>query len=174
MDHKSGKRRNSFGSTKSDNADQEPRDSSSHNPLPSYMQATESARAKAHSPRSSRDVHDKEVQIKKRHSLPGASGRQGSPHIRSASQVAQGAKTNGYGGARMSLIVHPVLRPSFKAQWRENVTHCRDMLHENSTLTSMFEKVARTSVVSSDVENPVARAPVRGNGKGKEVLYGVI
>lgn len=96
-DHKSGKRRNSFGSTKSDNADQEPRDSSSHNPLPSYMQATESARAKAHSPRSSPDVHDKEVPVKKRHSLPGASGRQGSPHIRSASQVAQGAKTNGSG-----------------------------------------------------------------------------
>lgn len=60
----------------------------------------------------------------------------------------------------MSLIVHPVLQASFKSRWRENVTHCRDMLHENSTLTSTFEKVVRTSVVSSDLENPVARAPV--------------
>lgn len=95
-DHKSGKRRNSFGSTKSDNADQEPRDSSSRNPLPSYMQATESARAKANSPRSSPDVHDKEFYSKKRHSLPGATGRQVSPHVqRSSPQVAQGAKANG-------------------------------------------------------------------------------
>ncbi|XP_021722537.1 protein IQ-DOMAIN 32-like [Chenopodium quinoa] len=87
-DHKSAKRRNSFGSTKSDIADQEARDSSSR--LPSYMQATESARAKASSsPRSSPDVHDKEVYSKKRHSLP-ATGRQGSPHInRSAPQSAK-------------------------------------------------------------------------------------
>ncbi|XP_021721126.1 protein IQ-DOMAIN 32-like [Chenopodium quinoa] len=90
-DHKSAKRRNSFGSTKSDIADQESRDSSSR--LPSYMQATESARAKASSsPRSSPDVHDKLDYSKKRHSLP-ATGRQGSPHInRSASESA---KANG-------------------------------------------------------------------------------
>ncbi|KAL2895165.1 Protein IQ-DOMAIN 32 [Bienertia sinuspersici] len=91
-DHKSGKRRNSFGSTKSDNADQEPRDSSSRSTLPSYMQATESARAKANSPRSSPDVHDKEVYTKKRHSLPGATGKQGSHIHRSTPQPPQSAK----------------------------------------------------------------------------------
>ncbi|CAO2833851.1 unnamed protein product [Amaranthus hypochondriacus] len=95
-DHKTGKRRNSFGSTKSDNAGQEPGDNSSRSSLPSYMQATESARAKASSPRSSPDVHDKEIYSKKRHSLPGATGRQGSPHVqRSTSQSTQGAKGNG-------------------------------------------------------------------------------
>lgn len=97
-DQKTGKRRNSFGSTRPDNVDQEPRDSSSSNSLPSYMQATESARAKLHannSPRSSPDVQDKDIYIKKRHSLPGANGRQGSPRIqRSMSQAQQGAKGN--------------------------------------------------------------------------------
>ncbi|XP_074279082.1 protein IQ-DOMAIN 32 [Silene latifolia] len=95
-DHKSGKRRNSFGSTKSD-TDQEPRDSNSHNSVPSYMQATKSAKAKAHSPRSSPDFHDKEVNSKKRPTLSAAGGgRQGSPRVqRSPSEGVQGAKTNG-------------------------------------------------------------------------------
>ncbi|GAB4839096.1 hypothetical protein Ancab_028624 [Ancistrocladus abbreviatus] len=94
-DQKNGKRRKSFGATKSDHVDQEPRDSSSSNSLPSYMQATESARAKAHSPRSSPDVQPKEVYTKKRHSLPGATGRQESPRIqRSMSQAPQVAKGN--------------------------------------------------------------------------------
>ncbi|KAL2499405.1 Protein IQ-DOMAIN 32 [Abeliophyllum distichum] len=98
-DHKTGKRRNSYGATKPDNVDQEPRDSGSSNSVPSYMQATESARAKAianSSPRSSPDVQDKDIYAKKRHSLPGANGRQGSPHIeRSVSQTQQGIKGNG-------------------------------------------------------------------------------
>ncbi|KAI3464867.1 hypothetical protein Pfo_021530 [Paulownia fortunei] len=98
QEHKSGKRRNSFGSTKPDHKEQEPRDSSSSNSLPSYMQATESARAKAianGSPRSSPDVHDKDIYIKKRHSLPGTNERQGSPRIqRSLSQAQQNAKGN--------------------------------------------------------------------------------
>lgn len=95
-DHKSGKRRNSFGSAKSDTADQEPRESSSRSSLPSYMQATESARAKANSPRSSPDVHDKELYSKKRHSLPGATGRQVSPQIhRLTPEVTEGVKANG-------------------------------------------------------------------------------
>ncbi|KAK9748590.1 hypothetical protein RND81_02G068900 [Saponaria officinalis] len=91
-DHKNGKR-NSFGSTRSD-IDQEPRDSNSNShssSVPSYMQATKSAKAKAHSPRSSPDLNDK-----KRQSLPGAgaaaaavAGRQGSPRVqRSASEAA--------------------------------------------------------------------------------------
>lgn len=98
-DHKNEKRRNSFGSTKAGQADQEARDNSNSSSLPSYMQATESARAKAipnSSPRSSPDVHNKDEYIKKRHSLPGSNGRQGSPRIqRSLSNAQQGAKGNG-------------------------------------------------------------------------------
>ncbi|KAJ6306371.1 hypothetical protein OIU78_021647 [Salix suchowensis] len=98
-DQKNGKRRNSFGSPKPDSPDQEPRDSSSSSPsLPRFMKATESARAKVNannSPRSSPDVQDRDF-IKKRHSLPGANGRHGSPLIqRSTSQAQHGAKGNG-------------------------------------------------------------------------------
>jgi hypothetical protein len=104
-DQKNGKRHNSFGSPKPDSTDQEPRDSSSSSPsLPRFMKATESARAKVNaisSPRSSPDVQDRDF-IKKRQSLPGANGRQGSPRIqRSMSQAQQGAKGND--------IVHGIL-----------------------------------------------------------------
>ncbi|GMH18004.1 hypothetical protein Nepgr_019845 [Nepenthes gracilis] len=95
-DPKSGKRRTSFEPTKSNHVDEEQRDSSSSSSLPSYMQATKSALAKAHSPRSSPDVRDKELCIKKRHSLPGPSGREESPRIqRSMSQAPPGSKGNG-------------------------------------------------------------------------------
>ncbi|XVE94596.1 hypothetical protein REPUB_Repub02eG0022100 [Reevesia pubescens] len=98
-DQKNGKRHNSFGSTVPENIDEEPRDSNSSNSLPHFMQATESARAKVsanNSPRSSPDVQDRDIYIKKRHSLPGANGRQVSPRIqRSTSQAQQGAKGNG-------------------------------------------------------------------------------
>lgn len=97
-DQKNGKRRSSFGSTKLESIDQEPRDSSSSNSLPRFMQATQSAKAKLtanNSPRSSPDLQDREIYIKKRHSLPGANGRQGSPRIqRSTSQAQQGANGN--------------------------------------------------------------------------------
>ncbi|OMO87455.1 IQ motif, EF-hand binding site [Corchorus capsularis] len=96
-DQKNEKRRNSFGSTKPEN-DQEPRDSNSSSSLPHFMQATESARAKLNannSPRSSPDVQDRDIYIKKRHSLPGANGRQGSPRIQRTSPAQQGAKGNG-------------------------------------------------------------------------------
>ncbi|KAK4434595.1 protein IQ-DOMAIN 32 [Sesamum alatum] len=96
LEHRTGKRRSSFGSAKPDHVDQEPRDSSSSNSLPSYMQATESARAKAisnGSPRSSPDVQDKDIYIKNKHPQ---SERQGSPRIhRSPSQAQQNAKGNG-------------------------------------------------------------------------------
>ncbi|GKC33289.1 IQ motif, EF-hand binding site, P-loop containing nucleoside triphosphate hydrolase [Tanacetum coccineum] len=96
------KRRNSFGSQSSDHIDMEPRDSSSSNSIPSYMQVTESARAKAlanNSPRSSPDVQGKEAYLKKRHSLPGANGRHGSPHIkRSSPQAQQTTKGTDKGG----------------------------------------------------------------------------
>ncbi|KAI3937156.1 hypothetical protein MKW92_013292 [Papaver armeniacum] len=93
-DSKNAKRRSSFGSAKSSNLDQEPRDSSSSSTLPSYMQVTESRRAKVLvSPRSSPDVQDKEIYIKKRHSLPSTNGKQGSPRMqRSMSQALQGVK----------------------------------------------------------------------------------
>ncbi|KAL5557917.1 hypothetical protein UlMin_034128 [Ulmus minor] len=95
-DQKSGKRRASFGSPKPDQSDQEPRESSSNSSVPRFMQATESARAKLNatsSPRSSPDMQDRDVYVKKRHSLPGANGRQGSPRIqKSTSQAQQGTK----------------------------------------------------------------------------------
>lgn len=98
-DQKNGKRHSTFGSAKPDHTDQEPRESSSNSTLPHFMRATESARAKLNansSPRSSPDVQDREIYVKKRHSLPGANGRQGSPRIqRSMSQAQQGAKANG-------------------------------------------------------------------------------
>ncbi|KAI5392838.1 hypothetical protein KIW84_060124 [Lathyrus oleraceus] len=100
-DHLNGKRRNSFGSIKPDHNDQEPtKDNSSSNNIsvPRFMQATQSARAKINansSPRSSPDVHDQDVSIKKRHSLPGATGRQGSPRVeQSISPAQQGTKGN--------------------------------------------------------------------------------
>ncbi|KAI9113306.1 hypothetical protein K1719_015831 [Acacia pycnantha] len=100
-DQGSGKRRNSFGSAKPDHIDQESRDNSNNSSLPHFMQATESARAKINannSPRSSPDLHDREVNVKKRHSLPGASatGIQSSPRIQSSiSQAQQGTKGQG-------------------------------------------------------------------------------
>ncbi|KAL7207522.1 hypothetical protein ACSBR1_029468 [Camellia fascicularis] len=99
-ERKTGKRRSSFGSARPDNVDQEPRDSNSNNSLPNYMLATESARAKAlanSSPRSSPDMQDKEIYVKKRHSLPSANEKHGSPRIhQSTSRAQQGAKGNGH------------------------------------------------------------------------------
>lgn len=91
-------KRTSFGMSKLDLTDNEPRRSSS-NLLPSYMQATESARAKAQgsvSLKSSPDVHEKENHTKKRHSLPITDEKQGSsPRVqRSASQTHQSSKRN--------------------------------------------------------------------------------
>ncbi|CAK9312719.1 unnamed protein product [Citrullus colocynthis] len=95
-DQKSGKRRNSF-EARQENVEKELRESSSSSSLPHFMQATESARAKAHStnsPRSSPDVQDGEMYMKKRHSLP-ADGRQGSPRIQQqTTRTQQGAKGN--------------------------------------------------------------------------------
>ncbi|TKY75227.1 IQ-DOMAIN 32 [Spatholobus suberectus] len=97
-DQQNGKRRNSFGSVKPDHIDQEPRDNSTdNNSLPHFMQATESARAKINannSPRSSPDVHERDIEVKKRHSLPGAAGRQVSPRIQQTSKAQQSAKGN--------------------------------------------------------------------------------
>ncbi|KAK7352266.1 hypothetical protein VNO80_17685 [Phaseolus coccineus] len=98
-DQQNGKRRSSFGSVKPDHIDQEPRDNSTNNnSVPHFMQATESARAKINannSPRSSPDVHERDIEVKKRLSLPGAAGRQGSPRIqRSTSKAQQTAKGN--------------------------------------------------------------------------------
>uniref|UniRef100_A0A0E0PF94 Uncharacterized protein n=1 Tax=Oryza rufipogon TaxID=4529 RepID=A0A0E0PF94_ORYRU len=90
-------RRESSGKVKSDHVDQEPRISNS-TPLPSYMQFTESARAKASasvSPKLSPDVQDNNP--RKRHSLPMTNGKQdSSPRMqRSSSQAQQNVKSNG-------------------------------------------------------------------------------
>ncbi|KAJ0247769.1 Protein IQ-DOMAIN 32 [Hirschfeldia incana] len=90
-EQKSG-RRNSFG------YDQEARESSGgKNSLPRFMQPTQSAKLKVqehNSPKSSPDLQEREVSVKKRHSLPVvANGKQSSPRIqRSASQAQPGTK----------------------------------------------------------------------------------
>nr|XP_016473628.1 PREDICTED: protein IQ-DOMAIN 32-like [Nicotiana tabacum] len=98
-DRRNGKQHSSFDSERTQHDDQEPRDSSSSNSLPSYMQATKSARAKAisnSSPRSSPDVQSKEAYIKKKHSHSGSNGRQGSARDgQSPSHAQRGAKENG-------------------------------------------------------------------------------
>ncbi|KAK1321176.1 Protein IQ-DOMAIN 32 [Acorus calamus] len=96
------KRRNSFGMSKPDHADNEPRVSNS-NSLPNYMQATESAKAKVHannSPKASPDLQDKDNYMKKRHSLPTGNGKQeSSPRMQRSSSQAQ---QNGKGSAAQS------------------------------------------------------------------------
>lgn len=98
-DQKIEKRRNSFGSAKSDHIEEESGESSTNQSIPHFMRATKSAKAKVqlnNSPRSSPDVQDAEIYIKKRHSLPGANGRQGSPRIqRSTSEAQKNGKGNG-------------------------------------------------------------------------------
>ncbi|KAL5216370.1 hypothetical protein ABZP36_007771 [Zizania latifolia] len=96
-DYKLAKRESSGKGAKSDHVDQEPRVSNS-TPLPSYMQFTESARAKASasiSPKLSLDVQDNNP--RKRHSLPMTNGKQdSSPRMqRSSSQAQQNVKSTG-------------------------------------------------------------------------------
>ncbi|KAJ6851552.1 protein IQ-DOMAIN 32 [Iris pallida] len=98
-DVNNAKKRSSLGIAKPENSDNEPRLSCS-SALPSYMQATQSARAKAQgslSLKTSPDVQDKDNHIKKRHSLPISDDKQGSsPRVqRSASQTQQSLKSNG-------------------------------------------------------------------------------
>ncbi|CAD6261877.1 unnamed protein product [Miscanthus lutarioriparius] len=88
------KRENSSKAAKSDHVDQEPRMSNSNsNPLPSYMQFTESARAKASSPKMSPDVQDSNP--RKRHSLPMTKHDSPPRMQRSSSQAQQNVKSNG-------------------------------------------------------------------------------
>ncbi|RZR96856.1 hypothetical protein BHM03_00025949 [Ensete ventricosum] len=107
-DSKVPKRRNTLGMAKTEHADQEPRLSSS-NSLPGYMQATASARAKAHvstPQKSSPEVHDN--QPKKRHSLPIENGKQSSsPRMqRSASQAQKAGNSNGVNSPHNSAGNH--------------------------------------------------------------------
>lgn len=96
-DTKNGKKRSSLPAVpKPDTVEHEPRISSS-NSLPSYMQATKSARAKAYasiSPKSSPDTHDKD-HLQKRHSLPMVNGKQdSSPRMQRSTSQAQNVKGN--------------------------------------------------------------------------------
>jgi hypothetical protein len=96
-DFRHGRRESPSKVAKSEHVDQEPRASNS-NPLASYMQFTESARAKASanaSPKMSPDVQDSHP--RKRHSLPMTNGKQdSSPRIQRSSSQAQGSvKSNG-------------------------------------------------------------------------------
>ncbi|KAI0520187.1 hypothetical protein KFK09_007658 [Dendrobium nobile] len=81
--------------------DDEPRMSNSNSSsLPSYMQATKSARAKVYannSPKSSPDLHDKDNRIKKRHSFPIVDGKQASspPKQRLTPRAPQNPKSDG-------------------------------------------------------------------------------
>lgn len=106
-DQKTGKRRNSF-EARQENLEKELKESSSSSSLPHFMQATESARAKAqstNSPRSSPDVQDGEIYLKKRHSLP-ADGRQVSPRVlQPTSRTQQGAKGNGTHSFPLNLFL---------------------------------------------------------------------
>ncbi|RLM73700.1 protein IQ-DOMAIN 32 [Panicum miliaceum] len=91
------KRENSSKAAKSDHTDQEPRISNS-TPVPSYMQFTQSARAKTSasaSPKMSPDVQDSNP--RKRHSLPMTNGKHdSSPRMqRSSSQAQQNVNSNG-------------------------------------------------------------------------------
>ncbi|XP_020592196.1 protein IQ-DOMAIN 32-like isoform X2 [Phalaenopsis equestris] len=96
---KNGKRRQSTGMSGTDLEDEPRMSNSNSNSLPSYMQATKSARAKIHannSPKSSPDLQDKNNHIKKRHSLPIGNVKQDSspPKLR----AQQNAKSNGMHG----------------------------------------------------------------------------
>ncbi|KAL3845301.1 hypothetical protein ACJIZ3_002704 [Penstemon smallii] len=98
-----GKRRNSMGtSAKPDLEEAKDNSSSITSSLPSYMQATKSAKAKAianGSPRSSPDVHENDIiYVKKRHSLPaGTNKRHGSPRIERSLSQAQRNHEKGIG-----------------------------------------------------------------------------
>ncbi|WVZ87556.1 hypothetical protein U9M48_034175 [Paspalum notatum var. saurae] len=90
------RRENSSKAAKSDLVDQEPRISNS-NSLPSYMQFTESARAKASANASPKMSPDVQENPRKRHSLPMTNGKHdSSPRMqRSSSQAQQNVKSNG-------------------------------------------------------------------------------
>uniref|UniRef100_A0A7N0V2I8 DUF4005 domain-containing protein n=1 Tax=Kalanchoe fedtschenkoi TaxID=63787 RepID=A0A7N0V2I8_KALFE len=84
LHQKVDRRRSSFGSPSSDLFELERRDSSGSISMRSYMKPTVSAKAKllaSTSPRLSFDVYEKDVNHKKRHSLPVANGKEISPKL---------------------------------------------------------------------------------------------
>eukprot|EP00252_Welwitschia_mirabilis_P011618 TRINITY_DN2592_c0_g1_i1.p1 TRINITY_DN2592_c0_g1~~TRINITY_DN2592_c0_g1_i1.p1 ORF type:complete len:632 (-),score=122.71 TRINITY_DN2592_c0_g1_i1:501-2348(-) len=78
VEHKNARRRSSSGAAKGDHAEISSQNNSPS--LPSYMAATESAKAKLRgaSPRASTDVQEKGTPHLRRHSLPAFSGKQSS------------------------------------------------------------------------------------------------
>uniref|UniRef100_A0A7N1A9N0 DUF4005 domain-containing protein n=1 Tax=Kalanchoe fedtschenkoi TaxID=63787 RepID=A0A7N1A9N0_KALFE len=84
LHQKVDRRRSSFGYATSDLFELEGRDSSGSISMPSYMKATVSAKARliaSTSPRLSLDVYEKDMNPKKRHSLPVANGMQIPPKL---------------------------------------------------------------------------------------------
>jgi len=103
VEHKSTRRRSSFGSVKTEHTEHASQGSPS---IPSYMAATESAKAKlrGHSPRSSPDVQEKGTPIIRRHSLPAApNGKPNSVSPRTQRLLPQVQSTRGHMKSDRSL-----------------------------------------------------------------------
>lgn len=103
VEQKSTRRRSSFGSVKSEHTEHASQGSPS---IPSYMAATESAKAKlrGHSPRSSPDVQEKGTPIIRRHSLPAApNGKPNSVSPRTQRLLPQVQSTRGHMKSDRSL-----------------------------------------------------------------------
>lgn len=103
VEQKSTRRRSSFGSVKTEHTEHASQGSPS---IPSYMAATESAKAKlrGHSPRSSPDVQEKGTPIIRRHSLPAApNGKPNSVSPRTQRLLPQVQSTRGHMKSDRSL-----------------------------------------------------------------------
>jgi len=104
VEHKSTRRRSSFGSVKTEHTEHASQGSPS---IPSYMAATESAKAKLRghaSPRSSPDVQEKGTPIIRRHSLPAApNGKPNSVSPRTQRLLPQVQSTRGHMKSDRSL-----------------------------------------------------------------------
>lgn len=103
VEHKSTRRRSSFGSVKTEHTEHASQGSPS---IPSYMAATESAKAKlrGHSPKSSPDVQEKGTPIIRRHSLPAApNGKPNSVSPRTQRLLPQVHSTRGHTKSDRSL-----------------------------------------------------------------------
>ncbi|URE14515.1 IQ-domain [Musa troglodytarum] len=163
-DSKVPKRRNSLGMGKTEHVDQEPRLSSS-NSLPGYMQATASARAKAHvstPPKSSPDMHDN--QPKKRHSLPIENGKQSSsPRMqRSASQAQKTGNSNGVHSPHNSAGNHWSCEHSGAANSIALLSALEDGKDDQASGATYDLNATRLEATSADRDKGGRRVVLRG------------